>query len=561
MRLREMAKDIVLPAGAVPEVKHYVSGRWVAGAGTETSEIRDPATGEIIAVCRDARPDQIEEAFRAAHAAQEEWHFNVQEQEKDAVFRRVVHHLEAFKGQLAWTIIREGGKLWKWADGEVQEAIDTIWHYHGELSRVEGVFSRCQMPRKVSLTVRDPYGVILGITPWNFPLAVPCWKIFGALAGGNAIVVKDAEQTPMTMSMAVWCINRAVGDVLGEERAAKLAGLVGLIHGKGETVGKFMLEKGDYDKVAFTGGTETGVVVASVSAKRGKPTPCHLELGGHAAMVVMPDFDVDRAVSEALTANCGDTGQRCVSLRVAFVHEASYQKFLWRYIERAQKLRIGRPDDFATQVGPLASREQLERVAAMVNRTESQLGRTRRLGVRGGGDWDHFNIDPEARHGGSCYGGYYYPPTVFDDVHYGTLAMDKEIFGPVLCVAPFHGRDMEQALKNGIELMNRSAYGLSNSVCTKDISLAMEAVLRAKTGILYINRGTTGAELNRYFGGVKGSGWGREGRGIDDFTQVKQVYIDTASQPRMAQAGSEDAAKQLLAASAAEMRDLWEPTS
>ena len=321
MRLREMSWDIVLPAGTVPEVKHCVNGRCEVGAETETSEVRDPTTGEVIAVIRDARRDQIEEAFRAAYAAQEEWHWNVQEQEKEAIFRHVVHYLEAFKGQLAWTIIREGGKLWKWADGEVQEAIDTIWHYHGELSRVEGVFSRCQMPRKVSLTVRDPYGVILGITPWNFPLAVPCWKIFGALAGGNAIVLKDAEQTPMTTSMVVWCINRAIKDVLGDARAAKLAGLVQLIHGKGETVGKLMLEKGDYDKVAFTGGTETGIVVASVSAKRGKPTPCHLELGGHAAMLLMPDFDVDRAVAEAITANCGDTGQRCVSLRAGRLSE------------------------------------------------------------------------------------------------------------------------------------------------------------------------------------------------------------------------------------------------
>ncbi|MDP3947567.1 MAG: aldehyde dehydrogenase family protein, partial [bacterium] len=157
---------------------------------------------------------------------------------------------------------------------------------------------------------------------------------------------------------------------------------------------------------------------------------------------------------------------------------------------------------------------------------------------------------------------YYYPPTVFDEVFYGgVIAMDKEIFGPVLCVTPFYGRNMERALANGIELMNRSSYGLSNSVCTNNVSLAMEAIHRAKTGILYINRGTTGAELNRYFGGVKGSGWGREGRGIDDFTQLKQVYIDTASQPRMAQAGSEDAVKQLLDSSAAEMRDLWSTTA
>lgn len=560
MHLREIAKDIVFAfyGKKLPEVRHYINGRWETGRGLATFGVVNPATGGLLALCQDASGIQIQEAFAAAHVAEEEWHFEVQEQEKEKIFRRIVHYLEELKGQLAWTIIQEGGKLWKWAVSEVEEAIDTIWHYHGELSRVEGQFSRCQMPRKVSLTVRDPYGVILGITPWNFPLAVPCWKIFGALAGGNAIVLKDAEQTPLTMSVMVWCLNRAIKDVLGEERAKKLAGLVQLLHGKGETVGKLALEEGDYDKVAFTGGTDTGIIVASVSAKRGKPTPCHLELGGHAAMVLMPDFDVERAVAEALNANCGDTGQRCVSLRAVFAHEDVYQKFLFRYIEAAKKLRIGRPEDFATQIGPLANREQYELVNQMIDQTERELGRPRRLGTRRLEDWNHFNVDPWVL---AKSGGYYVTPTVFDDVPYGTTAMDQEIFGPVLGVTPFEGQNMEQALRRGIELMNRSAHGLSNSVCVRDVALVMEAILRAKTGILYINRGTTGAELNRYFGGVKSSGWGREGRGINDFTVIKQVYIDTANEPRMAQAGSEDAVKQLLDSSAAEMRDLWLPSA
>lgn len=523
------------------EVKSFINGRFKEGSGDSAADVRDPATGEMFAIVKDAGPFQIAEAFSAARIAQEEWHFAVEEQEKEAVFRRIVHYLEELRGAFAWAMIREGGKLWKWAMGEVQEAIDTVWHYHGELSRVEGEFSRCQLPRKASIVLRDPYGVILGITPWNFPLAVPCWKIFGALAGGNAIVVKDAEQTPITMSMMVWCIRESVKDVLGEERAKRLAGLVGLVHGKGETVGKAVLEWGAYDKVAFTGGSETGRIVAAAAGRRLKP--CHLELGGHAAMVLMPDFDTDRAVAEALTANCGDTGQRCVSLRAVFAHEAVEQKFLRGYIEAAEKVRIGRPEKFETQMGPLANREQYDRVRQMISETERELGRGRRLGANQLEDWERFNADPEVFRES---GGYYVAPTVFDDVPYGVTAMDKEIFGPVLCVTPFEGRDMEQALKNGIELMNRSNYGLSNAVCTKDISLAMEAIHRVKTGILYINRGTTGAELNRHFGGVKSSGWGREGKGIDDFTVTKQVYVDYFGKPRMAQTGADSETMRLL---------------
>jgi acyl-CoA reductase-like NAD-dependent aldehyde dehydrogenase len=256
----------------------------------------------------------------------------------------------------------------------------------------------------------------------------------------------------------------------------------------------------------------------------------------------MPDFEVERAVSEAIIANCGDTGQRCVSLRAVFVHESIYYKFLWKYIDRAKQIRIGPPDDFASEMGPLASKEHHERVSSMVDITEKQLGRPRRLGVRQLEDWGHFNVAASVL----ASGGYYYPPTVFDEVPYGILAMDKEIFGPVLCVTPFYGCNLERALADAIDLINRSAYGLSNSVCTKDISFAMEAILRVKTGILYINRGTTGAELNRYFGGVKSSGWGREGKGVDDFTQIKQVYIDTAPVPRMAQVSSDEKVRNLL---------------
>src|SRR3989442_7461408 len=178
----------------------------------------------------------------------------VGEQDKDRVFRRVADSLHEVRGPLAWVMIQEGGKPWKWAEAEVQEAIETVWYYHGEISRMYGRVSRCQMPDKLSITMREPYGEILGITPWNFPLAVPSWKIFAALAGGNAIVMKAAEQTPTTLSILCYLIHRAIADELAPTLAYGLAGVFKVLHGRGETVGKVALEEGDYDKVMFTGG-------------------------------------------------------------------------------------------------------------------------------------------------------------------------------------------------------------------------------------------------------------------------------------------------------------------
>lgn len=474
--------------------------------------------------------------------AQKFWHWQVEEQEKEALFRAVVNKFEKNIGRLANVITQESGKLWKWSMAEVREAIDTLWHYHGELSRyyTNDGFTRCQFSDKNAFSVRIPYGKILKISPWNFPLAVPMWAICGALAGGNSIVLKPAEQTPFTLYYAVGLIYEAIKETL-PSKSQSLAGLIQVIQGNGETSGKYLIENFDYDKASFTGSGEIGKIIASVAGSRLKP--CHLELGGHAAMVVLDDFDVDLAVAEAITANLGDSGQRCVSTRVVFVQDSIYKEFVAKYLERAKRRRIGRPMDLKTEMGPLVSQEQTDRVQKMVESTSLQLGRSPLLGgyqlnvdnlylARK----ERINVDEKAILGG----GYYYPPTIFTEVPYGMTAMDKEIFGPVIVINPLSGHNRKEAFDNALELVNKSCYGLSNALLTNDRRLSSRAPGRFNTGIFYIGRGTTGAELNKYFGGVKTSGWGREGKGIDDWTQIQQVYDDFHGKPRMAQSGEEE---------------------
>lgn len=337
--------------------------------------------------------------------------------------------------------------------------------------------------------------------------------------------------------------HRALADELGATEAERLSGIFQVLHGRGETVARLALEEGHYDKVMFTGGTETGGIVGEVAGRRRKPVS--LELGGHAAIILMDDFDLDRAVAEAVVANCGDSGQRCVSLRAVFAQDTVVDEFRRRYVERARNLRIGHPADPATVMGPLVSEEQLERVESGVARALAE-GAERVYGgfplkKAPGPARKEIRASPEA-----WERGFFFPPTVIEARDPANYAMQHEVFGPVLCLSAFSGRNREQALLNAVRLMNESRYGLSNAVLTNQLDVAMKAMERARTGILYIGRGTTGAELGKPFGGVKDSGHGREGAGLDEVTYWKQVYVDYHGKPRMAQASADEVVQRLL---------------
>lgn len=518
----------------LPKARHVIGGMDCFFEKLKI-DVFNPANGNILGLTSnfDGSIDYIEKQGRLAQKC---WFHEVTEQEKEAVFRAMVKKVEKHRGELARTMILEGGKLWRWADAEVQETIDTLWYYHGEISRnyTHDGFTRCQLPDKNAFSVRIPYGIVLGITPWNFPLAIPFWKICGALAGDNAIVLKAAEQTPFTAYYAVKLVLEALKEVITDDRQKKLTGIVQLVQGVGEVSGTILLENLNYDKIAFTGGAGTGKIIAKTAGERLQP--CHLELGGHAAMVVLDDFDIDLAVAEAINANLGDSGQRCVSARVVFVQEKKYEEFVKKYIERAKARKIGDPMDFETEMGPLISKEQKDSVIDQIEKTYRQVGSYHMLGC----GYEACLLKSYDRNG------YYCTPIIFHDIPYGTIAMDEEIFGPVIVINPLPGKTREEAFWNGVELVNRSEYGLSNALLTNDRRLASRAPWHFRTGLLYIGRGTTGAELNKYFGGVKASGWGKEGKGLDDWTQIVQVYDDYHGKPRMAQAGADEKTKKLI---------------
>lgn len=532
-----------------PVVKMYIAGEWVTGEGEgKPSLVVNPTTEKVLGVIYDASPQQIQTAFAAAREAQQYWHLEVLEQEKEAVFEKIAHHLDFIRGPFSHVIIKEGGKLWKWAEAEVQETIDTVRHYHGEVSRMYGRYQTCQTPGRDTIMRREPYGVIFGITPWNFPVAVPSWKIFAALAGGNSIVVKSAEQTPTSLSILCFVVHRAIKEVLGQVRAEKLAGILQVLHGKGETVGAFALAHGDYDKVMFTGGTETGSIVGEIAGRRRKPVS--LELGGHAAAILLNDYDLDRAVAEAVNACCGDAGQRCVSLREMFVDAKIFPEFVKRYTNRIANLRIGDPGNYQNNIemGPLVTSEQVERVEEGVQKTLEEGGRLLHGGMPfkkayGRSVGPFHNVAPEV-----WYTGHYFQPTLITvaESDFEVYAERNEIFGPVLIVRPISGNTSEEILLSATKRVNASRYGLSNSVLTNRLDLAMKAMRWIATGLLYIGRGPTGAEVGKKFGGVKDSGHGREGCGLEEVTYEKQVYVDYSGKLQMAQASSDDAVKKTL---------------
>jgi len=537
----EVWKVVTEKQGELVEARSYVNGRWESGKG-EAFETYEPSTGQAYGFLRDCTVEQIKEACQAAKASQRVWHFDVGEQEKKAVYRRFIDLLSVSRPNLAVIRTKESGRTIEMSDADVQELIDTFDHYYDEVPKEgHGEFSRCQARDKYALTSRSPYGRGLIIYPWNF-LAIWGWGVAADLTAGNAAIVKVSEETPFAASCVTELFHQALREELENERWQDLKALVQQIHGRGETTGDLLVREGDYEHLSFTGGVDTGRIVASNAGSRLKRTT--LELGGHGAIIVMSDYPLDRAIVEAINASLGDAGERCVSARVAFVEHNMFEKFVEGYVSAAKALRIGNPFKIETQLNPLISRRQLESVDGFVKRALNAGLRP----VLGGyplstdedvrrGRGEGFNIDPEF-----APGGHYYLPTVFVNVPMDAELMRKECFGPVFCINTWDNEGKEsskvRSFEKAIHLVNESEYGLSNAVLTRDVTLTMRAIERIETGILYIGRGTTGAELNKYFGGVKNSGWGRKGKGIEDSTYIKQVYIDLHPEPRMAQVGA-----------------------
>jgi len=420
--------------------------------------------------------------------------------------RKVGDLLTARKEELARQMTMEMGKVLLETRGDVQEGIDTAYYAASEGRRLFGHTVPSELPNKFNMAIRMPVGVAAIITPWNFPMAIPTWKIFPALVCGNTVVFKPASDTPATATALV--------EILIE--AGVPPGVVNLVHGGGSEVGMALVEHPDVDLVSFTGSTAVGKKISEVASRTLKRVS--LELGGKNAQIVMDDAKLDLALEGVLWGAFGTTGQRCTATSRLIVHEKVYEKFLSMVVEKTRKLRLGNGLDEQVDVGPCINEGQRKTVDSYV-----QIGKQEGAKVVTGG---------KIATGNGLSKGWFYEPTILADVTQEMRVAREEIFGPVLSVMKV------RSLDEAIQIANSTPYGLSSSIYTQDINNAYRAIRDLKAGITYINAPTIGAEAHMPFGGVKETGNGHREGGwtvYDFYTEWKTVYVDYSGKLQRAQ--------------------------
>lgn len=491
--------------------KNYINGKWLDSKSGQTFENRNPAdTSEVIGVFPRSGAEEVAAAVEAAQAAYESWR-KTPAPKRGEIIWRAARLLVEKKEELATLMTREMGKILTETGGDVQEGIDTAYYMAGEGRRLFGQTTPSELPDKFCMSVRMPVGIAGLITPWNFPLAIPSWKIFPALICGNTVVFKPASDTPA-------CGTRLV-EIL--EEAGVPAGVVNLVHGYGSEAGKALVEHPGVNLISFTGSTATGRWIAEQCGRSLKR--CSLEMGGKNAQIILEDADLDLAVEGALWGAFGTTGQRCTATSRLIVHQAVIKEFTEKLTKKTQKIHIGNGLKAETQMGPLINRAALEKVEKYV-----EIGKKedRARLIYGG----HRHQD------GECAKGFFYAPTIFSQ---GTPRMriaQEEIFGPVVLIMPV------KSLEEAISVHNSTRYGLSSSLYTADIKKAFLAIGELEAGITYINSPTIGAETHLPFGGVKDTGNGHREAGsqvLDIFSEWKAVYIDYSQKLQKAQIDTE----------------------
>ncbi len=483
---------------------NYIDGNWVTTSTTKES--RNPADWrEVVATFPSSSIDEVNAAVTAARKAYKTWRL-VPPPVRGELVHRVGELLLERKEELANLMSREMGKPLTESRGDVQEGVDCAFYYAGEGRRLFGQTTPSELNNKFAMTVRVPIGVCALITPWNFPIAIPCWKALPALVCGNTIILKPASDTA------------ACATVLTEifHAAGLPPGVVNLVHGSGTVVGKALLEHPDIDLVSFTGSSTTGSEVAATCGRTHKRV-C-LELGGKNAQIVMEDADLELALEGALWGAFGTTGQRCTATSRLLLHREIKAEFTAKLLEQTSKLRLGAGADAQTQVGPLVNASQLARV-------KDYLEIARREGAT-------VLIGGEAATEERFQHGYFFYPTILDRVTPTMRIAREEIFGPVLALIEI------DSFEEAIAMINDTVYGLSSSIYTKDINHAFQAMRDIEAGITYINGPTIGAEVHLPFGGVKQTGNGHREAGsaaLDVFTEWKTIYVDFSGRLQRAQ--------------------------
>jgi acyl-CoA reductase-like NAD-dependent aldehyde dehydrogenase len=485
--------DSVLEAPARPALANYVGGEWVAARSGGTYEKRNPANpSEIVGEFPASGAEDVDAAVAAAAGAYPGWS-SQPAAARAAVLMRAADAIEARVEDMAADMTREMGKPLREARMESARTAAIFRFFAGEAWRPKGELYEQSATGSALYTVRRPLGVVALITPWNFPAAIPAWKLAPALVYGNTVVLKLAQDAPLT--------GLHIAAALDE--AAIPPGVLNVVIGRGSEVGTPLVRHPDVRAISFTGSVAVGRQVRDEATALGKRV--QLELGGHNPLIVMADADLDRAVEAAYAGAFWSAGQKCTATRRIYVEAPVYDDFRRRLLERIDSGHVGDPSDPETEVGPLVNEQQLNDVLEAIERGKSEGG-----SVLAGGE----RIDDDA---------YLVAPTLFEDVADDAMLSCEEVFGPVTSLYRF------DALDEAIERANAVEFGLSASIFTTDLRSTQEFVNRLEAGILHVNSQTAGADVHVPFGGIKGSGFGPHEQGraaLEFYTEVVTVYQD-----------------------------------
>ena len=496
----------ILNSGKSRVYKNYIDGEWVESTTGESFENRNPAdVRDVVGIFQKSAKADVDAAVAAARQAYTRWRLVPAPRRAELVYRAAEMLIER-KEEYARDMTREMGKVIKETRGDVQEAIDTAYYMAGEGRRMFGPTTPSELPNKFAMAVRQPLGVCGLITPWNFPMAIPSWKLLPAIVCGNTCVIKPAQDTPLSTFNLV----RTLAD------AGLPKGVINIVTGSGSSVGGPLTEHADVRAISLTGSTEVGRVVGTTAARSFKH--CSLELGGKNPMIVLDDANLDLALEGAVWGGFGTTGQRCTATSRIIVQKGVYNQFAHRLVAFAKGLKVGNGLDETVDMGPAINENQLKTDLSYV-----EIGRNEGAKLACGGN----RLEP-----GDYQHGFFMEPTVFLDVDARMRIAQEEIFGPVVSLIPC------DSLEDAIEIANGIEYGLSSALYTKDVNQAFTAMRDLYAGITYINAPTIGAEVHLPFGGVKATGNGhREGGlgAIDFYTEWKTVYVDYSDKLQKAQ--------------------------
>jgi acyl-CoA reductase-like NAD-dependent aldehyde dehydrogenase len=480
---------------ATKTYKNFINNEWVDASSEKTITSINPADKEPVGYVQSSTEDDLNKAVEAAHSAKKEWR-KLGQSARGQILFKAANILEENLDEIAETMTREMGKTFPEAKGETARGIAILRYYAGEGMRKEGDVIPSSDKDALMLTKRTPLGVVGVITPWNFPVAIPIWKMAPALVYGNTIVWKPATEGAVTAAKVMECFTKA----------GFPAGVVNFIAGSGSVIGQALIDHPLLNAITFTGSENVGQGVAKSASARG--IKYQLEMGGKNPVIVTKDANIDQAVEAVISGGFRSSGQKCTASSRVVVESAVYEEFKQKLVEEAGKITVGNGLQEGIWMGPCASESQFNTVTEYIEKGKQEGAKL----VHGG----------EVLTGGEYDNGFFVTPAIFEDVTTDMAIAQEEIFGPV--IALIKAADLEEA----IEMANNTKYGLSASIFTSNINSILEFIDEIEVGLVRINAESAGVELQAPFGGMKASSSGSREQGEaakEFFTAIKTVFI------------------------------------